>query len=99
MTTEILVIGRHEEIMQTLLRLINNNGQWNATIALSDEEAMRLFDSRHFHLVLLSGGIEPHAEQLLRTHFKSQDPSVIIIQHFGGGSGLLTNEIRQALDG
>lgn len=30
MKTQILVIGRHEEILQTVLRLINKNDNWEA---------------------------------------------------------------------
>ncbi len=34
----------------------------------------------------------------LRNIFQFQQPEIIIIQHYGGGSGLLKNEIREALD-
>ncbi|MDB5108892.1 MAG: hypothetical protein JWR67_6, partial [Mucilaginibacter sp.] len=37
---EILVIGRHPEILQTVLRLVNNNAEWNATGTATDEEAI-----------------------------------------------------------
>jgi hypothetical protein len=33
----------------------------------------------------------------LRSYFKSVQPAVIIIQHYGGGSGLLSGEIRENL--
>ena len=57
MKTQILVIGRHEEILQTLLRLINNNDNWEARGTLDDQVAMRLFDTFHQNLVLLRSGI------------------------------------------
>jgi len=34
----------------------------------------------------------------LRGYFIKVNPAVIIIQHYGGGSGLLNNEILQALN-
>ena len=96
--TEILVTGRHPQIMETVLRLINQNENWNATGALTDEEAIELFHQRSFELVLLGGGIEEESEKKLRSIFTYQNPGIIIIQHFGGGRGLLFNEITEALE-
>ena len=98
MKTEILVIGRHEEILQILIRLINQNVEWNATATSSDEEAKQLFAGGVFDIVLLSSGIEKQSEELLRNYFMEQRPGIIIIQHYGGGSGLLTGEILMALE-
>lgn len=97
MQTAILAIGRNEEILGTVLRIINKNEQWDAAGALTDEEAMQLFGSRHFDIVLLCNGIDESSEHQLRNYFTNKQPAVIIIQHYGGGSGLLSNEIREAL--
>jgi DNA-binding NarL/FixJ family response regulator len=95
---EILLIGRHPQIMETVLRLINQNENWNAVGALTDEEAVEKFHRYNFQLVLLGGGIEEASERKLRSLFTFHDPEIIIIQHYGGGSGLLSNEIMEALD-
>ncbi len=94
---QVLVVGRHEEIMQTVLRLINSTPDWEAAGALEDEEAIELFQQRRFDLVLIGGGVEPESEAKLRAIFSFQNPLVKIIQHFGGGGGLLFAEIRAAL--
>ncbi|MFT3682573.1 MAG: hypothetical protein QM791_20120 [Ferruginibacter sp.] len=96
--TEILIVGRHPQIMETVLRLVNNNGEWNGTMALTDEAAIELFQQRDFEIVLLCSGIAEESERKLRSLFTYQEPGIIIIQHFGGGSGLLNNEILEALD-
>jgi hypothetical protein len=98
MTTEILVIGRNKEILVTLLRSINQNPGWNGRGAMQDEEAIELFHSRDFDFVLLSSGIEEESEKKLRSLFSFQNPDITIIQHYGGGSGLLSNEIKEAID-
>jgi hypothetical protein len=95
----ILVVGRNSEIVATVCRLINNNPAWTSTQALTDEEAISLFESQPFQLVLLGGGIEPASDQLLRQAFTSRNPQIIIIQHYGGGSGLLATEINMAVEG
>ncbi|MEN0054998.1 MAG: hypothetical protein AAGC65_15085 [Mucilaginibacter sp.] len=94
---QILVIGRHPEILRTVVRLVNSNTEWNATGCISDEEAVALFNAQEFALVLLGGGIDEASEKALGNYFKSIRPNVKIIQHYGGGSGLLSAEIYEAL--
>jgi|SRR6185437_4315056 len=97
--TEILVICRHEGILATVVRLINNNPEWNATGAGTDDEAIGLFRARAFQLVLLGSGIEHESEDRLCSVFTGERPGIIIVQHYGGGSGLLAAEIYEALSG
>jgi DNA-binding response OmpR family regulator len=98
MEIKILVIGRHQEILATLLRLINQNSAWSASGTSNDKEAIEWFQTNNYDLVLLSSGIEEESERQLRSSFTAKNPSVIIVQHYGGGSGLLTGEILQALE-
>lgn len=95
--TKILVIGRHPQILETVVRLINKNPQWHATGASTDAEASALFLQDQYDLVLLGGGIEEASEEKLRQVFKNHNPAIPIVQHYGGGSGLLSNEIYSAL--
>ncbi len=95
--TAILVICRHEGILQTIVRLINNNPDWHATGAVTDDEALSAFRQQSFKLVLLGSGIPKASEDQLRAAFTAQNAGIIIVQHYGGGSGLLAAEIYQAL--
>jgi DNA-binding NarL/FixJ family response regulator len=99
MKIQILVVGRHEEILNTLLRIINKNEDWVGQGTLSDEEAIKLFDSNDFDIVLLSSGISENCEESLCQYFRDKKNDIKIIQHYGGGSGLLSNEILQAMNG
>ena len=95
---QILVVGRNTEIVPVLQRLIEKNERWQCRTAYTDEDAILEFQQMQYDVVLLSSGIEEVSEQKLRNVFLFQQPEVIIIQHYGGGSGLLENEIREALD-
>jgi hypothetical protein len=95
--THILVICRHAEILQTIVRLVNNNPDWEATGCESNVEALNAFKITRFPLVLLGSGIDPASENLLRQSFTSLNPDIKIVEHYGGGSGLLSAEILQAL--
>ena len=98
MRAEILIIGRDENILKTVVRLINNDPEWAGTGAAADEDAIEKFHHHHFDVVLLTSGISNEEEKKLRKIFTHQDAGIIIIQHYGGGSGLLQSEIREALD-
>jgi DNA-binding NtrC family response regulator len=94
---QILVICNHQEILQTIIRLINGNEKWNAIGTADIEKAIELFDQHKFDLVLFGSGINDEDENKLSRIFTHQNPEIKIIQHFGGGSGLLSNEIEAAL--
>lgn len=93
----ILVIGRHPQIMETVLRLINTKSEWEAIGALTDNEAIEKFRENNFDLVLIGGGVEDDSEKNLKTEFEKVNPQIKMIRHYGGGSGLLFNEIQEAL--
>ncbi len=95
---QILVIGRDADILQAVVRLVNKNEHWNATGTSEDESAIELFHQHSYELVLLGGGIASDSELKLRKIFTLQNPDIKIIQHWGGGSGLLKNEIQSALE-
>ncbi len=97
--TAILVVCRHEQILQTIIRLINNNPQWHSEGAISDEDAIGLFLAGRFDLVLIGNGINEASESKLRAACTAHSPGVTFIQHYGGGSGLLSAEIYGALSG
>lgn len=94
----ILYIGRHPEITETVVRLINSNTHWNGVGIMDDEEAKESFQKNDFSIVLLGSGIPEESEMDLRAFFKKQNPNIIIVQHYGGGSGLLKSEILLALE-
>lgn len=95
--TQILVICRHAEILQTIIRLVNNNPEWECTGANTDQQAIDAFNGNAFDLVLLGSGIEPSSEENLVAFFRNSRPRISIVQHYGGGSGLLSAEIYQGL--
>jgi hypothetical protein len=94
---EILAVCRHEGILQTIVRLVNNNSEWHAIGAITDDEAITAFDAQPFKLVLLGSGIEKESDEKLRSYFTSKQAGIAIVQHYGGGSGLLAAEIYEAL--
>ena len=95
--TNILYIGRNADILETVMRLLNKNEQWCGFGAGTDEEAMQQFQQNNCDLVLLGPGISDASEAKLCAFFKQQKPGILIVQHYGGGSGLLAAEIEIAM--
>jgi hypothetical protein len=96
--SEILVIGSHPEILKTIIRLINNNPEWNGTGVLTVYDAIKEFKNKQFDLVLVGAGVDEEKEKQLRALFTGLHPGVHIVRHYGGGSGLLKAEIQGMLD-
>ncbi len=90
------MIGRNTQIRETILRLINSQQDWQAIGALTDDEALNLFSTQPSDIALIGGGVDNKSEQKLAAAFKKMNPAVKIVRHYGGGSGLLFNEILEA---
>lgn len=95
---EILLICCHPGILETLTRLIEKSAEFSVTAATSSEVALSHFQAKVFDLVLLGAGLDPSEEQELEQKLKGIRPETPVVYHFGGGSGLLFTEIKQALD-
>ncbi|MCJ8211002.1 hypothetical protein MUY27_14885 [Mucilaginibacter sp. RS28] len=91
--TAILAVCNHEGILATILRLLAGNEQWEPVGAADLTQATDLLSERHFDIVLLGSGMDEQDNEVL----KKQVPHVPVIEHYGGGSGLLFGEIYQAL--
>lgn len=95
----ILAIAHHPEILETMIRLINQQEDWNGAPAASVEEAEEQLRLSSFDLVLLGVGVDDKMEERMVSFCKSVNPQTVCLRHFGGGSGLLYSEIRHALAG
>jgi hypothetical protein len=95
---DILAVGRDEAILQVVQRLINSHENWIATIVGTDEQALAAFEQKRFPIVFVCAGVTAEEEEALRQCLSRLDPSVTVIRHYGGGSGLLENEVRGILD-
>ncbi|WP_316736554.1 hypothetical protein [Pedobacter aquatilis] len=97
MQITILYIGRETEITTVMNRLLNARLEWKGLCVCTDEEAISIFEAQEVDLVLLGNGINADCEKALRERLNALKPEVKIIQHYGGGSGLLYGEIMTAL--
>lgn len=90
-TLDILVVGREKTILDVVERLINSHEGWKAAVAKTEDAAADAFKKRHFPIVLVCAGLSAQEEEALRQRLIKED--TVVIRHYGGGSGLLENEI------
>jgi hypothetical protein len=95
---EFLILGKNEPILEIVVRLVNANEEWHAVGFSEEEIAKDYFKQNRLDIVLLSSGIEAESEKNIQTFFKAEQPDIEIIEHYGGGSGLLKCEILEALE-
>jgi hypothetical protein len=89
----ILVIGREMPILQVVQRLIDSHEGWKATVVTTTDAAIDAFQQRPCPIVFVAAGISADEEEELRRRLLDLDPSVVVTRHYGGGSGLLENEV------
>ncbi|MDQ7948787.1 MAG: hypothetical protein REI78_11260 [Pedobacter sp.] len=94
---DILIVGTNRSIMETIARLIDKDGEWLATIANNQSEALAICRSKDFGLALIGAGLSPSEEEELQQAWSANYPNMPIVKHYGGGSGLLYAEIYKAL--
>lgn len=95
---QILAIGRNPVLLQKLSVFMNDNPGWESTATVDDETAIEIFHQRKFHIVLLVDEIESESFKKLNSVFTFNDPDIIFIRHEGDSTGLLVNEIQEALE-
>lgn len=92
-TLHFLVIGKNQEILDTLKRVIENNEGWKADIQTDENTSYDDIINKQFDIVLLSSGLEEQFEKDIKEFCENLDKNIKIIDHYGGGSGLLKNEV------
>ncbi|MEI7489732.1 MAG: hypothetical protein WCJ72_20400 [Chryseobacterium sp.] len=92
-TLQFLVIGKNQEILETLKRIIENNEGWKADIQDDEKVCRDYIKEDQVDIVLLSSGLEEQFEKDIKTFCENLDKEVKVIDHYGGGSGLLKNEV------
>lgn len=77
-TRRILVIGRSEAVLETVLQGLSDLG-FEVDGTTEPEGAASAFDARSFGLVAIGGGIERPLREALGTAFRAQNPDIRLV--------------------
>ncbi|MBC9932265.1 hypothetical protein [Chitinophaga qingshengii] len=95
---KLLAIGYDAAIMKVVDRLLNSHTGWNGVVAFTKAAGLKNIVDEKYDAVLLCVGVTIADEQVIREAVAIRHSATIVIRHYGGGSGLLENELRAALD-
>ena len=98
MELNIMAIGRDKAILEVVERLINSHEGWKATVVTTEEEAFAALEEKEFRIVFVAAGVTAEEEEALKRSIQERYPRIVVARHFGGGSGLLENEVLTILN-
>lgn len=84
-------------LAELLVRLVNNSNEFNA-IGHNSLDAMCLESLVDFDIVLVGGGISDADIELINKEILKNGLETKLIKHYGGGSGLLLQELYEAIN-
>ncbi|WP_291274411.1 hypothetical protein [Flavobacterium sp.] len=93
-----LLVGTNVQMLTVLKRVIAQRKGWQAITCKSFEALKTALFFEECDVVLLSSGISSDEEQAIQMYVLQHYPSIKVIVHYGGGSGLLFNEVQQAFE-
>ena len=92
-TLNFVIFGKNEEILLTLKRIIENTSTWNAIILMDLSDCKKQLADKPVDVLLLSSGLSSLEELEITDHLSNLAYPIGLIKHYGGGSGLLKNEV------
>lgn len=93
----ILSFVKNPEILPVLDRVVNKHEGWTGLRAASLDEAQAIVQDQAIDVVLLGAGTGVTERQALTETITRNNQQTILIDHYGGGSGLLYAEVMNGL--
>lgn len=93
----ILSFVTHPEILPVLDRVVNKHEHWTGERAPDLPTALTKVAEGNFDVVLLGSGTGVEERQRLQELIAERGLQTVLIDHFGGGSGLLYAEVMEAV--
>ena len=82
-------------ITQTIERLINGFENYEGVACGSLDEMVDRLKADQYNILLIGAGFDKATEQELQHIARKIQPQLKIIEHYGGGSGLLLEELNR----
>jgi len=92
---KILVIGMDEVITNVIIRLLHGMEGYSGVATNSINEMLASLREQKYDILLIGAGFDEEQENTIRQKALEIQKGIKIIQHFGGGSGLLKAELEQ----
>ena len=91
-----VVFSTNAQVLRVVNRLIDKHEAWSSTPIEDAKEVLEVLESECPNMFLVAVGAESAHVEAWEQYCETHD--IALIQHYGGGSGLLYNSIMQYLD-
>jgi hypothetical protein len=89
----VLVLGKNQQILETLERVFIKIKFVQTSFLSNENESYYFLKENKMDAILLSSGLSSEFEISIMNYAATNFPSIKVIPHYGGGSGLLRSEI------
>lgn len=96
MKKSLVFICRNQEVQLCMERIFSKNEKFNVMIVTELKELYIYLTGQFYDGVLLGSGFTEEEEKNIQDWMKQYSPDTRLIKHYGGGSGLLMNELQIA---
>jgi len=91
----VLIIGADPEITGVINRLVNGFEGFKGESITSIDELEAKLNKTPFDILLMGAGFNEDEEHQIRKTAAAFLPDIKIVEHYGGGSGLLLEELHR----
>jgi len=95
---QILVLSSHAKMLKIILRALNKSEYWEAVGTKNFQEGIQEFQKNKIDIILFGIGVTPETASKATSEFQKSNPNLKTVWHYGGGTGLLFNEIYTVLN-
>ena len=92
---KVLVLGVNEMINSVIIRLLNGMDDYLGVANRSINEMPASLKEHKYDILLIGAGFNEEQENVITERAREAYPDIKILQHYGGGSGLLRAELEQ----
>lgn len=82
MKKKILIVGKHDPLVQRVVEFVNSHG-FDAKGSANFDDAKVVFENEVFDGVIIGGGVDFGDRYDLIDFFEAKQPSIRMIQHYG----------------
>lgn len=92
----IVFLSRNEVVSSCIEKFFSKSDEFLVTLVIELDSLFIYLSSHNCDAVLLGSGMTEVEEKKIEEYLKLNFPSIRLIKHYGGGSGLLMNELMIA---
>lgn len=85
----------NEQITNVVIRLLHAMEGYSGVANNSINEMLTSLRENKYDFLLIGAGFDEEQENTIRKKAQEINPKIKILNHFGGGSGLLKSELEQ----